>query len=341
MTHEGPASARPDRWVVDASAAGVRLDVFLAAAGRLGSRGRATWALERGKVLLNDRECWPEHAGSRLREGDSVRVWMDRPGSARARRHRVEPADRGRQAAQVVYEDGAVIVVNKPPGLLSVPLARRSEADSVASQLLGRLRGLGKRKPLVVHRIDRDTSGLVVFAMGRGAQQALRGQFERREPERVYLAVVAGVPEPEAGEWRDHLAWDERSLSQTVTARGTAGAKESVCGYRVIERLADGRASLLEIRLETGRRNQIRAQAARHGHPLLGERMYKQGANPLDYAPMSRQALHAWRLKFDHPESGRPLEFEAPMPEDFKDLLAALKVRREDRVRGRSPKKMP
>ena len=177
---------------MDAGDAGARLDKFLAAADRLGSRGRAVTALERGKIFLNGDEMTLEDAGRRLVAGDVVRVWMDRPGSAR-RAPRSETGD-----LEILYEDNVLLVLNKPAGLLSVPLERKMGASSVYDQLEDYFRPRGKRRPFVVHRIDRDTSGLVLFAKDAKTQEALKGQFRRREPERVYLAVVYGHPEPEA-----------------------------------------------------------------------------------------------------------------------------------------------
>ena len=199
-------------WTAGAADAGVRLDKFLASPERLGSRARAAAAIERGKVFVNGVEADAADAAARLADGDCVRVWMDRPGSAKARPRPQQVAD-----VIVLFEDEALLVVNKPAGLLAVPLERKANAPSVFDQLEHHFRSRGKRKPLVVHRIDRDTSGLVVFAKTTWAQDALKEQFKRREPERVYLAVVYGQPSPPSGTWRDHLVWDTKALIQKET----------------------------------------------------------------------------------------------------------------------------
>ncbi len=214
-------------------------------------------------------------------------------------------------------------MVNKPAGLLTVPLPLREEAESVHDMLVAHLRPKGKRRPLVVHRIDRDTSGLVVFATRPEAQQRLKDQFRRREPERVYLAVVYGVPEPAEGTWRDHLVWDEVALIQKSTHARDPRGKESRSDYRVIERFEN--TSLLEIRLVTGKRNQIRLQARLRGHTLVGERRYTFGPDELRPIEFPRQALHAHRLGFLHPVSDRPLHFEATVPTDMEELIRALR----------------
>jgi 23S rRNA pseudouridine1911/1915/1917 synthase len=213
--------------------------------------------------------------------------------------------------------------VNKPPGLLTVPLARRGDAASVQELLDEHLRTRGHRRALPVHRIDRDTSGVVLFAARPDAQQRLKEQFRRREPERIYLAVVHGVPTPEQGTWRDTLAWDAEDLVQRKAGAAEARGKEARSDYRVVEAFRD--ASLLEVRLVTGRRNQIRVQAGLRGHTLLGEQQYRPARGASTPIAFSRQALHAFRLALRHPVSGQRLRLEAPLPADMLALLARLR----------------
>jgi 23S rRNA pseudouridine1911/1915/1917 synthase len=307
------------RWTAGAADAGLRLDKFLADSARLGSRRRATDAIGRGKVFVNDVEASAGDQAKLLETGDQVRVWMDRPGSAR--RRAIRPPRPGE--LPILYEDDVLIVVNKPPGLLAVPLERREEAESVQDLLADRFRSHKRRRPLVVHRIDRDTSGLVVFATRGDAQAALRGQFRRRTVERVYLAVVYGHPVPESDTWRDHLVWDERALIQKETHPTDPRGKEARCEYRVVETFRD--TALIEVKLVTGRRNQIRLQARLHGHTLVGEQRYVYGPDSLRTVEFPRQALHAFRLGFAHPVDGRPLRFEAPLPDDMMELLSRLR----------------
>ena len=306
------------KWTVDSADAGTRLDKFLASPDRLGSRAKAASALERGKVFLNDSEASLADAATRLTGGDLVRVWMDRPGSSKART--MAPAPGG---LEILYEDDSLVVLNKPAGLLAVPLARRHEAPSVYHHLEEYLRPRGKRRPHVVHRIDRDTSGLVVFAKHAQAQERVKEQFRHREPERIYLAIVYGHPAPRSGTWRDHLVWDDDALVQKETHPRDPRAKEAVSEYRVVEEFAS--TSLIEVRLHTGKRNQIRLQARLRGHTLVGERRYVFGPASLRPIEFPRQALHAWRLAFRHPEDERLLRFEAPLPADMETLLARLR----------------
>ena len=229
-----------------------------------------------------------------------------------------------KERLDILYEDRWLLVINKPAGVLSVPLKRRADAVSLVEQLESYFRSHGKRRPFIVHRIDRDTSGLVLFAKDPRTQAALKAQFERREPEREYLAVVRGHPDPPSGTWRDHLVWDRDALVQKKThARDPRGA-EAISTYETVERLRG--ASLIAVRLQTGKRNQIRIQASLRGHALLGEKQYLFDS-PLQAPPFIRQALHAHRLSFAHPANGRLVQVEAPLAPDLDALLARLRSR--------------
>jgi 23S rRNA pseudouridine1911/1915/1917 synthase len=306
-------------WIVGAAEAGEILDKYLGAPGRLGSRSRAARARASGKVFVNGAEAGSGEIRLRLRAGDEIRVWEDRPGSSRRRALPFTSGD-----LRILYEDPFLIVLNKPAGLLAVPLERRSEEVSIFDQIEGHMRSHGKRKPLVVHRIDRDTSGVVLFAKDGRTQAALKQQFRARTPERVYLAVVYGHPDPPAGTWRDHLVWDTKALIQKETHPKDPHAAEAISDYKVVERFAS--TSLIEVRLTTGKRNQIRIQARLRGHTLVGEVRYTYGPDDLRPIPFKRQALHAWRLGFDHPVEHKRVMFEAPLADDMKNLIAQLRV---------------
>jgi 23S rRNA pseudouridine1911/1915/1917 synthase len=235
-------------------------------------------------------------------------------GSRAPRRAGVTPLD-------ILYEDRVLLVINKPAGLLSVPLPKKSAEPSVYDQLERYLRPQ-RRRPFVVHRIDRDTSGLVVFAKDPRSEGRLKEQFKRHTAERVYQAVVYGHPEPESGTWSDRLAWDNEVLIQKATHPRDPRGKDAICHYRVLRRFQD--TSLIEVRLVTGKRNQIRLQARLRGHTLVGEERYIFGPAELRPIVFPRQALHAWKLAFTHPVDNRPLEFESPLPDDMKTLLRKL-----------------
>jgi len=314
------------QWIVADTDAGMRLDLWLARRAGAGSRSRASAWIERGKVFLGGSPAGTGDASHRLAPGESVGLWIDRPGSSREGDREVRDSQ---HLLRLVHEDADVVAVDKPPGMLVEPLPGREGEEVTVMDLLAHH---GRHEPrarfYVVHRIDRDTSGIVLFGRTPAARDALKDQFERRTPLRVYLAVLEGTPQPLRGTWRDDLSWDPVRLRQRQAHRSDARAKEAVARYAVREPF--GAAALVEVTLVTGKRNQIRVQAGLRGHPVLGERQYRFDAPPA--APglprMPRQALHAWRLGFIHPSTGRAIELTSPLPGDFTRLLAALRHRR-------------
>jgi 23S rRNA pseudouridine1911/1915/1917 synthase len=155
------------------------------------------------------------------------------------------------------------------------------------------------------------------------AQRTLREQFKRRSVVRIYRAVVYGHPNPPSGVWRDRLVWDQKALIQKETHPRDPHGKDALCRYATLEVFST--TALLEVQLETGKRNQIRLQARLRGHTLVGERRYVYGPESLRPIVFPRQALHAYRLEFLHPASGAPLRFEAAMPKDLVALIAGLR----------------
>ena len=313
-------------WIVDAVDAGMRLDKWLASRTDRGSRRRATEWLARGKVFVNGEPVDSESAGRTVAAGQRIGLWPDRPGSSK-------PADRSvtrlRHLLRIVHEDDAILVVDKPAGLLVEPLpGRGGEEPTLVDLLADHYRHVPRARWHVVHRIDRDTSGLVLLARTPAARESLKRQFARRTPLRIYLAVLLGRPSPPGGTWRDTLAWDSSSLRQRRAHGRDARGKAAEAHYRVLQQFAD--AALVEVSLVTGKRNQIRVQAALRGHPLLGERQYRfsAGAEPAGLPRIARQALHAQTLGIVHPDTGEPFSCSAPLPEDFARLLASLSGRR-------------
>jgi 23S rRNA pseudouridine1911/1915/1917 synthase len=304
----------------------MRLDKWLALRTDAGSRGRATEWLARGKVYIAGQPVEATAGARRLAVGERVGLWMDRPGSASRASRRVREA---RPLLHIVHEDRDLVIVDKPAGLLVEPLPHRAGKEPTLLDLLAdHDRHAPRARAYVVHRIDRDTSGLVLFARTGAARDALKAQFRAHTPERVYQAVVLGRVSPPQGVWRDTLAWDRSSLRQRRAHGRDARGKPAVANYQVIERFVD--AALLEVTLVTGKRNQIRVQAAMRGHPLLGERQYRFDAppEPAGLPRIDRQALHASRLGFVHPGTGRRVTYTSPLPADLEALVAALRRRR-------------
>ena len=208
---------------------------------------------------------------------------------------------------RVVHEDADLLVFDKPAGLLTIATER--ERDRTAYRLLwDYLAGqTPPRRPFIVHRLDRDTSGLVVLAKSPAVKRRLQAQFEARTVERVYVALVEGRVRDDAGTLTTRLV-EDRSLRVRPARRGAAAAREAITHYRVLERRAD--ATLLEIALGTGRRRQIRVQLAALGHPIVGDADH--GSRRL-----GRLRLHAARLAFVHPATGRRLSLDSTPPSDL------------------------
>lgn len=311
-------------WTIDAADVGIRLDAWLARQPEAGSRRRVADWIRRGKVYLRDEPVEAAQAGTRLAAGDRVALWLDRPGSAAPAERSVVPL---RHLLRIVHSDTAIVLVDKPPGLLVDPLPGGGGAAEVtlADLLKDHSRAEAHARYYVVHRIDRETSGLVLFARTAAACDALKRQFEAHTPERVYQAIVMGRLQSADGTWQDWLSWDATTFRQRRAHARDARGKEALARYVVREQFAA--AARVEVSLVTGKRNQIRVQAGLRGHPLLGEGRYRFEAprEPPGMPSIGRYALHALRLGFVHPLSGRPVVFEAPLPEDMVRLIEALR----------------
>jgi 23S rRNA pseudouridine1911/1915/1917 synthase len=211
----------------------------------------------------------------------------------------------------LLHEDEAVLVVLKSQGLLTVATERERETTAQA-YLNVYLREKGEERVHVVHRLDRETSGVLVFAKTFAAREALKEQFAAHSVDRVYVAIVEGTLAPARGTFRSNLIERRDLRMQSVGA--PPDAKHAVTHYRTIAE--HGGFSMLEVTLETGRKNQIRTHFAESGHPVVGDRMYGSLVNPL-----GRLGLHAKLLGFDHPATGRRMTFTAPLPRSFRDLV--------------------
>ncbi|HEV2816182.1 MAG TPA: RluA family pseudouridine synthase [Allosphingosinicella sp.] len=234
-------------------------------------------------------------------------------------------------ALEIVFEDAHLLVVDKPAGMVVHPAAGNFDGTLVNALLhhcAGRLSGIGGvARPGIVHRIDKDTSGLLVVAKTDVAHEGLAAQFAKHSIERRYLAVTAGIPVPPAGTIDAPLARSAANRKKIAVVAGDRG-KRAVTHYRIVRALRD--AALTECRLETGRTHQVRVHMASIGHPLLGDPVYGRPRlahrDLLKRLNFHRQALHAAGLGFVHPVSKENLSFESAPPSDIQELLAALAV---------------
>ena len=212
----------------------------------------------------------------------------------------------------LVHEDDDVMVVIKANGLLTVATAR--ETENTAQALLGEyLRQKSGGRIHVVHRLDRETSGVMVFAKNFKAREALKEKFAEHDIDRVYVAIVEGKMNKPAGTIESSLL-ERPNLKMESVKRHHPEAKLSITHYKTVE--VSGAYSMLEVTLETGRKNQIRAHLSEAGHPIVGDQFYGSKVNPI-----GRLGLHAKLLGFEHPETGKRMTFTAPVPKVFRDLF--------------------
>jgi len=301
---------------------GLRLDRALADATGL-SRERVKALLGEGRVSLAGKVV----AQASLKPEAGTRFAIAVPEAA--------PAEAAAQdiPLNIVFEDEHLVVVDKPAGLVVHPAAGNLDGTLVNALLHhcaqnggGQLSGIGGvARPGIVHRIDKETSGLLVVAKSDAAHEGLARQFADHSIERAYLAITAGVPAPLAGTVRGNIGRSDANRKKMALVGDNRG-KHAATHYRVLEPLGD--AALVECRLETGRTHQVRVHLASIGHALLGDPGY--GRTPARLRPLlarlgfHRQALHAAVLGFIHPISGTALRFESPVPADMRELLGEL-----------------
>jgi 23S rRNA pseudouridine1911/1915/1917 synthase len=284
-----------------------RLDTFLARTGRAPSRAAAQRMIEAGAVTVDGvarSRSW------RLEGGERVEVSVEE-----------EPAPEQPDLSDaIVYEDDQLMVVDKPAGLVTHPAAGY-RGPTLAGALAGRAGGGGDPdRAGIVHRLDKDTSGLMIVAKTQRAYDALQGMIKRREVEREYLALVEGHPDAKQGTIDAPIGRDR--VRRTTISTRTDKAREAVTHFEVIERLP--RTSLLSVRLETGRTHQIRAHLAAIGHPVVGDARYG-GAESGRRLGLDRQFLHSRFVRFSHPVAGEFVACESKPPVDLRHTLDVAK----------------
>ena len=296
---------------------GMRLDAYIAAISDL-SRSAAARLIESGSVTVNGKPAEKKRA---IAEGDVVEITLPEPEKCEAQPEDI-PLD-------VVYEDGDIIVINKPQGMVVHP-APGNYSGTLVNALLFRCRdslsGIGGvMRPGIVHRIDKDTSGLLVVAKNDFAHSALSEELKYHGIEREYHALVKGGFSDDSGTIDLPIGRHPIDRKKMAVLKNSESAREAVTHYEVLARY--GNISYLKLMLETGRTHQIRVHMSYTGHPLLGDEVYGQSKIPFEkrHAPLlNGQALHAKRLSLTHPRTGERMTFECPLPETFEKLLEVL-----------------
>ncbi len=303
-----------EQFTIDESETGQTLAALVRRHAWTTTWNDARQLITRGKVFV-DGKCQVD-AATRMRLGQSVRL------------HPRAPAPVEKPLGEIVYEDSQLVILNKPSGISSVPYETR-ETGTAMDLIRAHWRTIGRSattSPLhIVHRIDKETSGLLCFAKTREAERALQQLFRAHDVERTYRCVVHGQLTDRRIESR--LVVD-RGDGLRGSTRATRQGKRAVTHVRVLDPIGS-RATECEVRLETGKTHQIRIHLAENGHPLVGERVYirdftKRGGVPID---SPRLLLHAETIGFIHPKTGKKVRWERPVPEDYRQALLRISRR--------------
>jgi 23S rRNA pseudouridine1911/1915/1917 synthase len=329
---------------VPAEAAGQRLDQFLTSQLEGVSRSRVQMLMDQGDVLIDGER---EKASMKLRGGERITITGEpRPIPLKATAEDI-PLD-------VVYEDADLAVVNKPAGMMVHAGSGQSEdarsKGTLVNALLYRFKKLsatgGDLRPGIVHRLDKDTSGLIVVAKNDRAHAALGEMFASRQMRKTYIALVQGTVERDRGTINAAVARDPVRRTR-MTTQPNENARSAVSHYEVVRRFANrfGKFTLVRVRIETGRTHQIRVHMASIGHPVVGDTLYGAAGQLTDQVAaqaaqskaarrkaeperlrLGRNFLHAAKLEFTHPKTGKVLQLEAALPQELEGFLARLEA---------------
>lgn len=296
-----------ENFLIENEGVGERLDIFLQHKFPSFSRSHIKNMIEKDCIFVNGKAV---KSGYKLRAGDSVMVHIKTPEKISTEEEDV-PFD-------IVYEDDDIVVVNKPQGLVVHPCAS-TKSGTLVNGLLHRVKNLsginGVLRPGIVHRLDKDTSGLLVVAKNDKAHIALQEQIKNKTCKRIYLAVLTGNLKEDSGEIVTKIARDKKDRKKMAVADV---GREAITNYRVLERFKD--ACLVEFSLKTGRTHQIRVHAKYLNHPVVGDKVYGK-----EIKGMNGQLLHAYKLSFIHPTTGKEVSFTAPLPDYFENYLQKLR----------------
>ena len=325
-------SETPVEFQVKARMVGKRLDAYLASRYSDYSRSVIQKLIDADAVLINGQSA---KASYKVRLDDEVRIWLPDLGDGSG-----TPED---LPLTVVYEDEAFVVVDKGPGMVTHP-ARGNWSGTLVNALQHHFDTLstvaGAQRPGIVHRLDRDTSGLLIVAKDDRAHRVLAAQFETRTIRKEYLALVSGVPQRDSDYIEKAVGFHPTSREKMAIRAEEDGGKAAVTFYEVAERFRG--YALVRCKPETGRTHQIRVHLAHIGHPVLADKAYSGRARmtlgdllgpdapDADHVLLDRQALHAYALTLAHPRTGAPLHLTAPLPADMAGTLAALRQHRPE-----------
>lgn len=298
---------------VSESEKNTRVDIFLSQKDIGLSRSQVKRIIDEGLVLSKN---YPLKAKYRIKEGEEIKVHVPAATKPDMEAENI-PLD-------IVYEDSSLIVVNKSPGMVVHPAAG-NYSGTMVNALLYHCKDLsgigGVERPGIVHRLDKDTSGLLMVAKDDFTHQALTEQLQERTIVRKYIAIVHGVMKDNSGTVDKEIGRHKKNRKKmsVVTSKG----REAVSTYHVLERFSN--VTSVEVFLKTGRTHQIRVHLASIGYPVVGDKVYGRKRGSEGACFIKRQALHAALLGFNHPKTNKHLEFTSPLPEDMQEVIRELK----------------
>ena len=287
-----------------------RIDAYLSTKIETASRVTIQRLIEEGKILVNNKKT---KASYKIQEKDEVIVEEDKPKEVSIKAQNIP--------IEILYEDNDIIVVNKPKGLVVHPANGNPDGtlvNAIMAICKGTLSGIGgELRPGIVHRLDKDTSGVLIVAKNDIAHVKMSEQIKKHEVEKTYIALVKGIVKENQATINMPIG---RSTKDRKKMAVNKKGKEAITEFKVLKRY-DG-YTLLEVKIKTGRTHQIRVHMAEIGYPIVGDYTYSNGKNPFGVVG---QMLHAAKLKFVHPTTNKTVEFEAPLPEYFEHVLQELK----------------
>ena len=287
----------------------MRLDSYLKEKNENMSRNTIQRLIENGNVLVNGKISKPSY---KLKPKDIIEMQKEEVVETTIKPQEID--------IDIIYEDNQIVVINKAKGMVVHPGAGNHEntlVNAVLAKCKGSLSGIGgELRPGIVHRLDKDTSGIIIIAKNDSVHQNLSEQINKRTVKKTYLALVRGVIKENEGTVNMPIG---RSTKDRLKMEVTKNGKEAITHFKVIKRYTD--YTYLEINIETGRTHQIRVHLSKIGYPVVGDAVYSNGKNPFG---IKGQMLHAYKLEFIHPDTGEKMELEAPVPEYFEDVLKSL-----------------
>lgn len=293
--------------IVKKDGEGKRIDAYLAAELNQSRMTVQRW-LENGNVTVNDKK---EKASYKVQENDFIQIEEEKPQEISLKAQKIP--------LSILYEDNDIIVVNKPKGMVVHPANGNPDGtlvNAIMAICKDSLSGIGGEiRPGIVHRLDKDTSGVIVIAKNDKSHINLSEQIKNHQAEKVYWALVRGIVKENQATIHMPIA---RSSSDRKKMAVSREGKDAITHFKVIERFPEHQCTLLEVKIETGRTHQIRVHLSEIGYPVIGDTVYSNGKNEWG---IEGQCLHAKSLKFKHPLTGKEMIIEAPLPEYFENIL--------------------